>query len=286
MATARGERWSPRELETAVADYCDMLLRQELGERFNKAQHFRALGARLNGRTKAAIEKRHQNTSAALIRLGLPWIDGYKPLSHGEALMLPFVERHVAQDEALLRAIARAVQARADVGTIAAGDLRQVTIPFPRHLPESNEPGPATLAQPWHAPVNYLEREARNASLGRAGEALVVAFERRRLRAQQRPELAERVEHVALHDDGAGFDVQSFEVNGAERVIEVKSTAYGAETPFFVTRHERDVSLEREASYHLYRVFRLRDAPRFFSLSGSLGRTCVLEPESFRARVA
>ncbi len=263
-----------------------MLLQQERGERFSKAQHFRALGARLNGRTKAAIEKRHQNTSAALIRLGLPWIDGYKPLSHGETLMLPFVERHVARDAELLRAIARSVEARVDVPSIPAGNLREVAPPAPRLPPDTNEPRAVALSRPWRSPVNYLEREARNASLGRAGEGLVVEFERSRLCSKHRPDLAKKVEHVALRDDSAGFDVLSFDVDGKERAIEVKSTAYGAETPFFVTRHERDISIERDMGYHLYRVFRLRDDPRFFALQGSLGRTCVLEAESFRARVA
>jgi hypothetical protein len=134
--------------------------------------------------------------------------------------------------------------------------------------------------------VDFLACEARNAAVGRAGELLVVAFERQRLRALRRNDLARRVEHVALDDDCAGFDILSFEQDSAERFIEVKSTAYGAETPFFVSSAERDASIDRDSQYQLYRVFLLRRDPSLFTLQGRLDRSCLLDAVSFRARVA
>jgi len=50
--------------------------------------------------------------------------------------------------------------------------------------------------------------------------------------------LAERIEHIALTEgDGIGYDIRSFERDGSDRFIEVKTTAYGKQTPFFVSRN-------------------------------------------------
>jgi Domain of unknown function (DUF3883) len=93
---------------------------------------------------------------------------------------------------------------------------------------------------------NYLELEARNRSLGRAGEELVLEFEHQRLWRTGKRELADRIEHVAqTQGDGPGFDIHSFELDGRDRLIEVKPTRLGALTPFFASRNEVEVSDER-----------------------------------------
>lgn len=98
--------------------------------------------------------------------------------------------------------------------------------------------------------------------------------------------LADKIEHTS-HErgDGDGFDIRSFEVTGADRLIEVKTTKYGRETPFFVSRNERDVSEKRAPSYHLYRLFGFRVEPRLFMLKGSLRETCLLTASGFMATV-
>lgn len=72
----------------------------------------------------------------------------------------------------------------------------------------------------------------------------------------------------------------------SEPSIEVKTTKYGRETPFFVSGHELRVSEDRAALYHLYRLFAFRDSPRLFTLPGALSSTCRLEPRTFIATVA
>jgi hypothetical protein len=42
--------------------------------------------------------------------------------------------------------------------------------------------------------------------------------------------------------DGAGFDIASFDPDGRERFIEVKTTNGAATTPFFLTRNEMAVA--------------------------------------------
>jgi hypothetical protein len=60
----------------------------------------------------------------------------------------------------------------------------------------------------------------------------VLDFERARLIAADRPRLADRVEQVSLtRGDFEGLDVLSFDTAGAEQLIAVKTTRYGAYTP-------------------------------------------------------
>ena len=136
------------------------------------------------------------------------------------------------------------------------------------------------------AGVNYLEREARNRSLGRMGEEFALAFERARLFAAGRERLARQVEHVAVtQGDGLGYDIRSFEPDGADRLVEVKTTRFGIETPFFVSRNEVAVSEAKAEIYHVHRVFTFEKNPRMFILSGSLDRICNLTPVQYVARV-
>jgi hypothetical protein len=132
-----------------------------------------------------------------------------------------------------------------------------------------------------------LEIEARNSALGLAGEQLVVRYEQERLSRAGQDRLADKIIHIsAIESDNSGFDVLSYEANGCERLIEVKTTRFGALTPFFASRNEVEVSDHRNANYQLYRVFKFSEQPKLFVLPGSLKRTCQLDPVSFSARIA
>ena len=88
--------------------------------------------------------------------------------------------------------------------------------------------------------INYLEREFRNRSLGAAGEQFVVNYERARLALAGQENLVENVEWVSRTTRRCGLDMTflSFEKSGQERFIEVKTTRYGKQTPFFVSPNE------------------------------------------------
>jgi hypothetical protein len=133
---------------------------------------------------------------------------------------------------------------------------------------------------------NYLEQESRNRSLGLAGEELVLEFEHQRLWKAGFKSLAERIDHVSKSKgDGSGFDILSFETNGRERLIEVKTTRFGALTPFFASKNEVEISDERSAEYHVYRLFDFSKNPKLFQLNGSMRSNCTLEAVQFRASV-
>ena len=165
-------------------------------------------------------------------------------------------------------------------------DPREVWVPAPK-LSRVKE-APAKYAPDFSpAKRDYLAREAGNRSLGRAGELFVLELEARRLHAAGKKTLSERVEHVAVtRGDGLGFDVLSFEDDGRERLIEVKTTTFGGFTPFHVTRNELARSEVDSETYQLYRIFGFRAKPRIFNIVGATGARCELEAVSFLARMA
>ena len=100
------------------------------------------------------------------------------------------------------------------------------------------------------------------------------------------PALADKVEHAAAtRGDGQGFDVLSFEPDGREKLIEVKTTAFGQLTPFYVSRNELARSRTDAERYQLYRVFGFRDRPRLFAIPGAIDGACRLEAATCLARV-
>ena len=133
-------------------------------------------------------------------------------------------------------------------------------------------------------PVDYLRREERNRSLGDAGEALVMAYEQARLRDAGRDHLAGKVEQVSkTKGDRAGYDIHSYEPNGRDRLVEVKTTRYGQYTPFYISASEVKFSATYWDKYHLYRLFEFRKEPKLFVLPGNVSTNVNLEAVNFRA---
>lgn len=275
--------WSREEVEACVADYLDMLTLELNGQRYNKRAHARALMTRLNQRSLPSIEFKRCNISAVLIELGYPYIGGYKRRDNVQTMLIDAVEARLSVDQALQDAVQAAVQRPAM--PVMPYDDPWVACPVPdkRIADDAQAYAPRFSA----SRRDYLAQEARNRSLGRAGELFVLELETRRLHAAGRKRLADRVEHVAsTQGDGLGYDVHSFEESGKARLIEVKTTAFGEQTPFYVTRNEVARS-ERDADvYHLYRLFDFRDRPRLFSIDGRIDQWCRLDPVTFLATLS
>jgi hypothetical protein len=275
--------WSREEVEATVADYLAMLSAELVGVPYNKAMHRRVLMRLLNSRSEQAIEFKHANVSAVLIDLGFPYIAGYKPRSNYQQLLYDVVCDRLAENPRLLNVAA----ADADLPIVVpeVDDILSV-LTSPPTTSEPDRAAQQSQVRQRSFSTNYLEREARNRSLGSAGEEFVLNFERARLLTAGREGLAGRIVHTSrVHGDGEGFDILSFEESGKERLIEVKTTKYGRETPFFVSSNELAISDSRADEYHLYRLFGFRLAPRLFTLAGALGSTCRLSASSYLATV-
>lgn len=279
------ESWSIEEVEATVADYFHMLTLELAGQQYSKTEHRRALIRQLNDRSEGAVERKHQNISAILIELGCPYISGYKPLGNYQSLLFEVVEDRLKTNEQLDRAALAAAQMPAATPLIA--DFAQLVVKPPDLTRTAQEPaGHGYLSKERRAiKRDYIDREARNTSLGRAGEEFVVLYERWRLSSSGHERLANKVEHVAkTKGDGLGFDILSFDTNGRERLIEVKTTSFGKETPFFITKNEVELSRSEADLFRLCRLFEFRKEPKMFSLVGPIEQHCYLDPITFRGR--
>ena len=177
--------------------------------------------AKLNDRSEKSVEFKYRNISAALIDADFPYIPGYTPLFNYQGLLAEILIERLSTSPTLL-AIA-AADADAPIVVPEVQDILAVL---------TTKPKPPALDGKIreHVPLrpklttNYVEREARNRSLGSAGEQFVLNFERARLALAGKETLAAKIEHTAMvKGDYEGYDILSFEESGAERLIEVKT---------------------------------------------------------------
>lgn len=283
-----GADWNAEELDAIVADYFAMLADELAGRPYVKSHHNAALRERI-GRTAGSVERKHMNISAVLVELGLPTIDGYKPFSNFQEALGRTIERYLLQHPDALRSDAFTPRWRKDAPMLGGPGLADTPAIFvddappPPGVPRAPRPeGLERLVRKF----DPVARDFRNRSLGKAGEALIVDFERRRLEALERKDLASKVRWVAQEDgDGAGYDIHSFDQQGNDRLIEVKTTQGARSTPFFVTRNELSLAHERPEHFRLYRLYEVAKAPRLFKLKPPLESAVTLEAETWRARV-
>src|SRR5665647_3059225 len=160
--------WSQIEVEATVADYIHMLLQELSGQSYNKTEHRKALLKKLNNRSEGAIERKHQNISAILIQLGCPYITGYKPLGNYQALLKEVVESRISTD-ALFDKAALTASVLPAIAPLK-GDFSGLIVDAPKFAIQAKEASRKEYFQKVPQRKNYLEREARNASLGLAGE--------------------------------------------------------------------------------------------------------------------
>ena len=99
-----------------------------------------------------------------------------------------------------------------------------------------------------------------------------------------RRDLADKVRWTAEQDgDGFGCDIASFEPDGRERMIEVKTTNGWERSPFHITRNELAVAEARRDDWHLVRVWNFARQPKAFALRPPLSELVELTPTSFLA---
>lgn len=269
-----GTDWTDREIDLIVGDYFEMLGMDLSGEPYVKARRNAAL-QQLTGRTHGAIEFKHQNISAVLLRLGLPWIAGYKPMANFQRALIDGIDRYLSIVGGSIVPLTRAD---------AAGLGEPPTLFF--------EPPPRLDIEPSGPPIlsrlirkfDPAVRDARNRKLGTQGEEVVLAAERSRLTQAGREDLARKIRWTSQEDgDGAGFDIASFTEAGEERLLEVKTTAGHQTTPFYLSENERAFSAERPDAFRLVRVYDFARVPRAFELVPPLADSVVLRPAQYRA---
>lgn len=232
--SASRPNWTDREVDLIVADYFDMLAAELAGRAFSKAEHNLAL-QQVIGRSRKSIEFKHCNISAVLERLGMPIVSGYRPLRHYQNALVDGIDRYLtARGAPILAQVTAAPPKVADPAALWLGPPPEPFLTAAKETPKLRR-----LVRKFDPGI----RDARNRALGRKGEELVLHYERRRLIAGGRQDLADKLEWTSEErGHGAGYDVASFELDGRERLIEVKTTNGSARTPFYLSENELDFS--------------------------------------------
>lgn len=272
-----GTPWTESEVSALVESYFRMLASERAGEAYSKAGNRRQLMTTLH-RSEGSIERKLQNVSAVLDELGAQWINGYKPLAHYQDALVSAVERNVKQTPDFLYPTivdTHPLTLNDDAVFVAppsTADLDNTLTPAVRRLVGKFDPA---------------ERDARNHQLGKAGEKFVVEFECDRLRRAGREDLADGVRWVSdLDGDGYGYDVRSFEPDGQERLLEIKTTCGHERTTFWLTKREVDVAAERSDKYRIRRVFHFRNRAQMFEIAPPLEHTLLMTPSAYAAEPA
>ncbi len=268
-----GKPWNDDELDAIVADYFSMLNAELSRQPYVKSHHSAVLMNQI-GRTHRSVEFKHQNISAVLEEMGLPWIVGYKPKRNYQASIFGAIDRYLSSKEDLVyhQLSPKVLAVAEDAGSFV--DAPKLGLPSDR---------------PWQLErlvrkFDPVERDLRNRSLGRAGEEFVLEIEKKKLEKYQRPDLLEKIRWVSSEEgDGAGYDVLSFEPDGRELLIEVKTTNGAARTPFFISENECQRAAASAESWRLYRVHLFAQNPRIFQITPPLNEVLNLRPDIWRA---
>jgi hypothetical protein len=275
-----GEDWTESEVAATVEAYFEMLRLEAAQERYKKTEFNAALRQRLNGRSKGAVEFKHQNITAVLMDMELPSIAGYKPRANAQLPLRKAVQRFVLERADVVQQIVDALE---EVKTPDEAKFRARVVAPPKiemvAKVESNEPKTRLPRK-----IDFAARDESNRRLGRAGEQWAIEFEHQRLRDAGLAELFDRLDWVSDRlGDGAGYDILSYDAAHQARYIEVKTTNLGHRSPFVVSRNELDFSKEVGDAFYLYRLFQFRQSPAIYMLRGDVSQHLHLEPLDFRA---
>ena len=275
----RPKPWSDEELDAIIDDYLVMLIEELHGRKVAKAEHRRALLPKLVNRSEGSIEWKHQNISAVFHKLGLPYIQGYKPGKNIQRVMTPKIFEKLSNKgidqipiyEYLLSFVNKKVLKTTPLEEPAPVFTAQPASDS-SSLIEEDVPtfAPSETKQPTFKAVkiDFAAKESQNRKLGEAGEQLAINFEEHRLAKLGRTDLVEQIRWISKElGDGAGYDILSFEENGDPRYIEVKTTRSDKTRPFLISENELRFAQIHDGFY-LYRIYDLDDAPKIFIHKG------------------
>ena len=123
-------------------------------------------------------------------------------------------------------------------------------------------------------------------NLGNIGEDLVRLYEISYLKSIGRDIDAEK---VRLTSGQEAFDILSFDENGQEKYIEVKTTLGGADTPFFISKNSYDMMQRHPTNYWIYRLYNFdlnKNVAEYFQVSSMNQDKLIIEPLQFKVSIS
>lgn len=129
---------------------------------------------------------------------------------------------------------------------------------------------------------DYDQQSKSNKITGLKGERYVVEYEKSQLQGNKK--LQSKVEQVSVtQGDGLGYDILSFNPDGSEKHIEVKTTTDSENIPFYISQNERQYAKEDNSSYWLYRVYDINKEAKLEKYHGNLEQYFSFEPTDYLA---
>jgi len=132
---------------------------------------------------------------------------------------------------------------------------------------------------------NNPEADKKLKDIGNKGEQYIIEYEKERLTQANKEELADKIKHISLVNDAAGYDILSFNEDGSERYIEVKTTKGPIGTDFFISPGEIKFSKVNK-EYYIYRVFEFlseKMTGKIYIKKGDVETNFNLKPLQFKA---
>lgn len=168
----------------------------------------------------------------------------------------------------------------ANEGANSALDLKEDLPDFVIEVPK-----PSGRAGNVRGPVDYVVKAEKQGKIGLAGELMVIEYEKKKLKELN---INKKVEHISkISNDSEGYDVKSYDKNGEEIHIEVKTTSSGINTPFYLTAAELEHCQKNLDKYKLYRVYNFNlkeNKGDLYIVEGDLEREMCLKPQTFVVR--
>ncbi len=117
---------------------------------------------------------------------------------------------------------------------------------------------------------NYSEQSKRFKIIGDRGEQIVVVAERQYLIDNGRADLSKKVDQISKRDDTVGYDIQSYDKDGNEKYIEVKSTLRPVGLiNIYISGNELLIA-ENKNNYYFYIVYDVGDTtPSIWKIKGT-----------------
>ena len=158
----------------------------------------------------------------------------------------------------------------------------EITVDDNTSIPKST-PKPATAIV---KNIDFTLLNKRKKTIGTAGELIVLEYENEKL---NKIGASKRAEHVAdLIGDGLGYDIKSYDYDGSELHIEVKTTKSNMSDNFFMSRREIEESQNPNFKYKIYRVYNYNSSAKTANLKiydGAItSKDYDMEPTSYRIK--
>lgn len=116
-------------------------------------------------------------------------------------------------------------------------------------------PEPTAKKKNKETKVDYSNRSRKFKRIGDRGEQIVLRAEKQFLKKNGRKDLAKLIDQISERDDSVGYDIKSYELNGTEKLIEVKSTLRKiGNSNIFLSANELQVA-ENKENYYFYIIY-------------------------------